>query len=186
MSTRKHKLKPVPSPRRSVSVCEPVACSSSSVRPSLISVLLLLLPWILIHIYSCLAYICIFYILGFFVFLFGFVLSRSKWIFFNGVDWGRIKLSFFFLLLPSLLFPLTACVTPACLPPVPSAPLSAIPSPPPVCLLPCSSSQPARTFTGWSCAVTATTTATTKQNQDQGPEGGNTLQLLCYFFPHRL
>lgn len=49
VSTRKHKLEPVPSPRRSVSVCEPVACSSSF-RPSLISVLLLLFPWILIHI----------------------------------------------------------------------------------------------------------------------------------------
>ena len=68
VSTRKHKLQRVPSPQRSVSVCEPGA-SSSSFRPSLIFVLLLLLPWILIHIYTCLAYICRFYSLGFFVFL---------------------------------------------------------------------------------------------------------------------
>lgn len=120
VSTRKHKLKPVPSPRRSVSVCEPVACSSSSVHPLSLSFSSFSLGSL--YIYTCLAYICIFYILGFFVFLFGFVLSRSKWIFLFCGDWVEFSFVFFCFSCYPLLFPLTACVTPACLPPVPSAP----------------------------------------------------------------
>lgn len=152
VSTRKHKLKLVPSPRRSVSVREPVACSFSSVHPLPLSFSSFSLGSLYIYIPTWRIYV---YFTSWAFLSFWFCLEQIQMDFFQ---WWCFFV--FFFLLPSLLFPLTACVTPACLPSLqPPCPPS---HHPPYACYPCSSSQPARTFTWWSCAVTATTTATTK------------------------
>lgn len=80
---------------------------------------------------------------AFFVFLFGFVLSRSKWIFFYSDGGDRVEFSsflkIFFFLLPSLLFS-PDCMRDTCLPASRPSSTPCPPSPPHplsrVCLLP--------------------------------------------------
>lgn len=67
--------------------------------------------------------------MGFFCLPFWFCLEQIQMDFSNGGDWVEFRVFFFFL--PATLSPLSPdCMRDTCLPPVPSAPLSAIPPPP--------------------------------------------------------
>lgn len=136
-------------------VCLWASCLFILVRPFLTSLLLPLFSLGSLYIYTYLAYICMFYILGFFVWfcleqiLMDFLLVNSD---------PPPRIFFFPATFSSFLSRLHVWHLPASRPFSP--PLSAIPSS--LCALPPCSSQPRRTFRGWSCTPRATTTAETK------------------------